>query len=175
MARVAEGFLLGTHYDLMFYMMDGNLYVRMKSSLSQKKVKYSPRFVRTMQSAGELGRASKVAARVYRELSKEQRKMVFVLYKKMTGVAKIAFKYGKSEAEAERDVREYLVTVGVVKRAVAQEKEVRVGENGRGVKTVVGVSVRPSVFAVTHGRFRMGKSRPSSYAPDRQRVLLFDG
>ena len=95
MAKVVEGFLLGTHCDLTFYLLGGELYVRMKSSLSRKKVKYSERFQRTMQSAGELGRASKVAARVYRELSKEQKKMVYVLYKKMTGVAKIALKYGK--------------------------------------------------------------------------------
>src|SRR5687768_17288609 len=94
MAKVVEGFLLGTHDDLTFYLLDGNLYVRMKSSLTRKKVKYSPRFVRTMQSANELGRASKIASRIYKELSREQRRMVFVLYKKMTGVAKLALKYG---------------------------------------------------------------------------------
>ncbi|HYD21235.1 MAG TPA: hypothetical protein VEB40_07170, partial [Flavipsychrobacter sp.] len=92
MARVVKGLMFGTRYGLTFYMMDGNLYVRMKSSLSRKKVKYSPRFQRTMQSAGELGRASRIASRVYRELSKEQRRMVYVLCKKMTGVAKIALK-----------------------------------------------------------------------------------
>src|SRR5687767_3285957 len=125
MAKVVEGFLLGTHYDLTFYLMDGNLYVRMKSSLSRKKVKYSPRFKRTMQSAEELRRASKLASRIYWELSKEQKKMVFVLYKKMTGVAKLAFKYGKSEEEAEREVREYLVREGVVKKeVVVAEKEI---------------------------------------------------
>ena len=123
MAKVVEGFLLGTHYDLTFYLMNGKLYVRMKSSLSRKKVKYSPRFVRTMQSAEELRRASRLASRIYWELSKEQKKKVFVLYKKMTGVAKLAFKYGKSEAEAEREVREYLVREGVVKEEEVVVKE----------------------------------------------------
>src|SRR5688572_12156999 len=42
----------------------------------------------------------------------------------MTGVAKLAFKYGKSEAEAEREVRNYLMREGVVKEeVVVAEKE----------------------------------------------------
>ena len=41
MARVVEGLLFGAKYGLTFYMMNGILYVRMKSSLSRKKVKYS--------------------------------------------------------------------------------------------------------------------------------------
>ena len=40
----------------------------------------------------------------------------------MTGVAKIAFKYGKSEAEAEQEVREYLMREGVVKEEVEEKK-----------------------------------------------------
>ena len=158
MARVAKGFLLGTHYDLTFYLMDGNLYVRMKSSLSRKKVKYSPRFVRTMQSAGELGRASRLASRIYWELNKEQRKIVFVLYKKMTGVAKLAFKYGKSEAEAERDVREYLVTEGVVKPAMAKEKRAVAGKTkvnikkGNDFKRIVIHKKLPTLFVLAYQR-----------------------
>ena len=115
MAKVIKGFVLGTRGGLTFYLLDGILRVRLKSSLSRKRVKFSPRFQRTMQSARELGRASKLAARVYRELSKEQKRMVYVLYKKMTGVAKMAFKWGKSVEEAERDVRMYLVEMGVLK------------------------------------------------------------
>jgi len=159
MARVVKGFMFGTRYGLTFYMMDGNLYVRLKSTLSRKKVKYSERFQRTMQSAGELGRASKVAARVYRELSREQRKIVSVLYKKMTGVAKMAFKDGKSEEEAEREVREYLVAMGVVKPEVAvveqKEKAVLLKVKPMVVKRkVVRVRALPRLFVRHDGASR---------------------
>src|SRR5688572_21268576 len=185
MARVVKGFMLGTHDDLTFYLMDGNLYVRLKSSLSRKKVKYSPRFVRTMQSAGELGRASKIASRVYRELSREQKKMVYVLYKKMTGVAKLALKYGKSEGEAEREVREYLVRIGVVKPVVEKEqKKVVVKEKIKPVKRAVRQMGEPRVFAVPGYSGRMewkrrrkavGFQEQGGVSHSRQRVLLFDG
>ena len=155
MARVVKGFMFGTRYGLTFYMMDGNLYVRLKSTLSRKKVKYSERFQRTMQSAGELGRASKVAARVYRELSREQRKMVYVLYKKMTGVAKIALKYGKTEEEAEREVREYVVKEGVVKPVVVIEEVVVTGPGKeKGVPVKRGGRTTPVVFGVPEGKMR---------------------
>jgi hypothetical protein len=48
--------------------------------------------------------------------------MVFVLYKKMTGVAGLALKWG-SEDEEEKEVREYLVATGVVKKTVVVEVE----------------------------------------------------
>ena len=130
---------------------------------------------------GELGRASKLAARVYRELSKEQRKMVFVLYKKMTGVAKLALKYGKSEAEAEREVREYLMREGVVKEEIVLkvEAENEVEEKVKGKtnvrKRIVGVGEAPRVFAVPPKRFGMSSTRPGRDVLTRQRVLLFDG
>src|SRR5688572_1007957 len=182
MARVVKGFMLGTHDDLTFYLMDGNLYVRLKSSLSRKKVKYSPRFVRTMQSAGELGRAAKIASRVYRELSREQKKSVCVLYKKMTGVAKLALKWGKSEGEAEREIREYLVREGVVKPLVVEEKK-KVEETTKPLRRVRQREV-PRVFAVPSysGRMEWKRRRKAARFQGqrgvsfrKQRVLLFDG
>ena len=178
MAKVVEGFLLGTHYDLTFYLMDGNLYVRMKSSLSRKKVKYSPRFKRTMQSAEELRRASKLASRIYWELSKEQKKSVYVLYKKMTGVAKLAFKYGKSEAEAERKVREYMVREGVVKREVKIEEKVDVKEYEKTEvkKRVVRPASLPRVFVIPYEYFRENRAfRRKRVLLIGRRVALFDG
>ena len=125
MAKVTEGFLLGTYEGLTFYLLHGKLCVRRKSTLSRQRVKFSPRFKRTRQSADELGRASKMASRVYRELTREQKQMVYVLFKKMTGVAKIALKWGKSEGEAEGAVRQFLIEMGVVQAEVVVVKGVR--------------------------------------------------
>ena len=131
MAKVTEGFLLGTYEGLTFYLLHGKLCVRRKSTLSRQRVKFSPRFKRTRQSADELGRASKMASRVYRELTREQKQMVYALFKKMTGVAKIALKWGKSEGEAEGAVRQFLIEMGVVKeKAVGRQQTVRVGNKG---------------------------------------------
>ena len=75
--------------------------------------------------------------------------MVFVLYKKMTGVAKISFKYGKTEAEAEREVRDYLVREGVVKK-VLDKKEEAVVEEKNVIKRKV---LRDQVSANNRKRF----------------------
>ncbi len=131
MAKVTRGFLLGTRGGLTFYQMDGMLYVRLKSSLSGKKVKCSPRFKLTMQSAGELGSAAKIASRIYRELSCRQRKMVFVLYKKMTGIAKKALSGGGGEVEAENEVRMYLIRARIVKLQELQKKQKGIEATGR--------------------------------------------
>ena len=66
-----------------------------------------------------------MASRVYRELTREQKRMVYVLFKKMTGVAKIALKWGKSEGEAEGAVRQFLIEMGVVQAEVVVVKGVR--------------------------------------------------
>ncbi len=155
MAKVTDGFFLGTKEGLTFYQMDGKLYVRQKSSLSGRKVKESPRFKRTMQSAGELGRASAIASKVYSELRFTQRKMVYVLYKKMTGVAKKALHAGRSEEAAERKVREYLVTMGVVKKMEVAAKKKVVGVEGR----VVAPRGAQPLFAVFDGCSRKERIR----------------
>ena len=165
MASVTEGFLLGTHEGLTFYLLRGRLCVRRKSSLSRHRVLYSPGFEGTRQSAGEMGRASKIASRVYRELSGEQKLMVYVLFKKMTGVAKIALKWGKSEGEAEGAVRQYLVEMGVVKEEIIVMEHVK---ERREVKLVPGkrkiapVKAVPRLFTVGHYVYNEMKVRYTS-------------
>src|ERR1051325_4829677 len=114
MARLVEGYLKGTIDDLTYYEMDGIIYVREKSSLTGKRVKRDKRFAHTMQSAGELAKASKIASVVYRTLTKEQKQRVYVLYKKMTGVVKIALRDGRSEEQCLNLLHAYLIENGVV-------------------------------------------------------------
>ena len=65
--------LSGTVGGPTFYQMNGEDYVRSKSSLSGKKIKNSPRFERTMQNAYLMAAASTIASTVYRCLPRQNR------------------------------------------------------------------------------------------------------
>lgn len=81
--QVGPVFITGTIGDICFYKMDGEYYARMKSSLTGKRVKKDRKFRRTMEYAGLMGQASKIAAGVYRLLPEDKRK--HTLYRVMTG------------------------------------------------------------------------------------------
>jgi hypothetical protein len=82
----------GTHGDACFYKMDGQYYVRKKSSLSGKRVKQAPSFELTRVYADLLAQASRLAAAVYRPLPREQKNLA--LYRAMTGEALRMLKQG---------------------------------------------------------------------------------
>lgn len=71
--------------NLCFYKMEGKYYVRMRSSLTSKRVKTDPAFAVTMRYADLLGRAAKIASNVYRLLPKALKAKG--LYRKLTGEA----------------------------------------------------------------------------------------
>jgi hypothetical protein len=87
MARQIAGlcFLQGTFDDLTFYKMEGRYYVRVKSSLTGKRVKTSPEFKWTMIYARLLARASKIGAHIYKALPPGWRQ--FWMYRSFTGEA----------------------------------------------------------------------------------------
>ena len=58
---------------LTFYMMEGRNFVRKKSSLTRRKVLYSPQFARTRHNAGFMGKASKIGSAVYNALPESWR------------------------------------------------------------------------------------------------------
>ncbi|TAN15269.1 MAG: hypothetical protein EPN37_09945 [Chitinophagaceae bacterium] len=66
--------ITGTIDNVCFYKMDGVYYARMKSSLTRKRVLKNAAFRLTRAHAATLGEASKIASRVYRLISKVQRK-----------------------------------------------------------------------------------------------------
>ncbi len=90
-------FVTGCAGNICFYKMDGQYYMRLKSTLSGKRVKKDPRFKKTMQNAGLLADASKIASKLYRELPKEERAKG--LYRKLTGMGMRLLKEGKSKEE----------------------------------------------------------------------------
>lgn len=68
-----------------FYKMRGEYYVRLKSSLTGRRVKKDPAFRRTMENANILGEASRIASAVYRSVASSEKNRV--LYRRMTGIA----------------------------------------------------------------------------------------
>ena len=86
----------GRRGNLQGYRMAGKYYVRIVSSLTAKRVLKDPAFKRTMQYAGLLGKASKIASATYRLLP--ERKHGF--YRKLTGMAMQLLKQGKTAEEA---------------------------------------------------------------------------
>lgn len=82
----------GTRGDACFYKMDGQYYVRRKSTLSGKRVKRDKAFTLTRVYADLLGQASRLAAAVYRCLPREERK--HAQYRTMTGEALKMLKEG---------------------------------------------------------------------------------
>ena len=94
MARQAGTILIeGTLDDLTFYKMDGVYYVRMKSSLTRKKVLNSPRFALTRMHASQLGEASRIASVIYKQVPKEEKNIK--LFRSIVGKAKVLLAEGK--------------------------------------------------------------------------------
>ena len=89
--------ITGCYDNICFYKMDGEYYARLKSSLTGKRVKKDPRFRRTMEYAGWLGQASKIASAVYRSLPPEKKEKG--LYRMMTGQAMQWLKEGKPKED----------------------------------------------------------------------------
>ncbi|HVI44693.1 MAG TPA: hypothetical protein VM802_07480 [Chitinophaga sp.] len=84
---------MGTIQNLCIYEMYGRYYIRLKSSLTGKRVKKAPAFRRTMENAHLLATASKMASGVYRQLPKQQK--IHTLYRQLTGKALLLLREGK--------------------------------------------------------------------------------
>lgn len=101
----------GTYGNLLFYCWRGQYCVRTKSTLSGKRVKRSAQFKLTMQYAAQLGRASKIASQVYRQLPDGWK--LHSLYRKMTGIGARLLKIrDRSAQEIETALWQYLASVG---------------------------------------------------------------
>jgi len=98
MARMTEGF----HYsatigDLCFYQWRGISCVRMKSTLSGKRVKKSKEFEKTRQYASNFAIAARIASPVYKALPVDIRARW--IYRTIVGEAASLLYKGKTESE----------------------------------------------------------------------------
>jgi len=92
MAKQVGTDFIGCVGGLVFYKMDGQYYVRQKSSLSRKRVLKDPKFKKTMENAGVLAKASRIASKLYRLLDKQTRNRS--VYNKLTGMVMGMLKAG---------------------------------------------------------------------------------
>lgn len=102
-------FITGTYNGMCYYKMNGQYYVRRKSTLSGKRVKRSPAFKLTMKYAGLLGQASRIAGEVYRSLPRAQRK--HALYRALTGQAMQLLKAGTAAELVVEQLRRHCALV----------------------------------------------------------------
>lgn len=86
--------------NLTFYMMEGRNFVRKKSSLTRRKVLYSPQFKNTRHNAGLLAKASKIGSHVYNVLPEYWRQGW--MYRSFTGEAYKMIKAGRKEADIQQ-------------------------------------------------------------------------
>jgi hypothetical protein len=87
MAKFVGGLppFVGTRDNLTIYLMNGEYIVRTKSSLTGKRVKRDPAFARTMENAGRLKKASRIASLIYRQIPTDSR--VYKQYREIVGNA----------------------------------------------------------------------------------------
>jgi hypothetical protein len=85
---------------LTFYMMEGRNFVRKKSSLTRRKVLYSPQFKNTRHNAGLMGKASKIGSQVYNALPEYWRQGW--MFRSFTGEVYTMLKAHKGEEEIQQ-------------------------------------------------------------------------
>jgi hypothetical protein len=89
-----------TMCNLTFYMMDGRNFARTKSSLTRRKVLYSPQFKNTRHHASIMAKASKIGSLVYNALPAYWRQGW--MYRSFTGEAYTMLKARKKEEDIQQ-------------------------------------------------------------------------
>ncbi|NII27370.1 hypothetical protein HB364_19935 [Pseudoflavitalea sp. X16] len=109
--------ITGTIGPVCIYKMYGKYFMRTASSLTGKRVKKDPAFRKTMQYAGLLAKASRIASAVYRTLPADRKQ--HSLYRKLTGEAMTWLK----EEWTVEEVLAYLLKMYTVQPVQASEPE----------------------------------------------------
>jgi hypothetical protein len=98
MGKMAKGIhFTGTIGNISYYEIDGQTYVRIKSSLTRERVLKDKKFEKTRKYAGDLGRASRIGSAVYRALPADIKGRW--IFRAITGEAASLLYEGKSEQE----------------------------------------------------------------------------
>jgi len=118
--QVGTLFIEGTIDDLTYYKMEGNYYVRMKSSLTSKKFWKSKTFERSRESCRRFSEGNKLASRLYSMLEKERR--VYSLFCFLKRRAILLFKEGKSLIQSEAVLMDYLHEFGLFDKKSTDNK-----------------------------------------------------
>jgi len=115
MARQAgDTKITGTIDDLCYYKMDGQYYVRMKSSLTGKRFWRDTAFEGSRKSSGRFSEGNKLASRVYAMI--EENKRVYGIFCFLKRRAIQLLKEGRVLEEVEQFLVDYLVDFGLLKK-----------------------------------------------------------
>jgi hypothetical protein len=98
--------IIGTIDNLCFYRMEGNYYVRMKTSLTGKRFWKDQAFAGSRRSCNRFGKANQLASKVYKSLAKEKREYSLYCFLKSAAIALL--NEGLTEEEIICCLKEYL-------------------------------------------------------------------
>ena len=107
MAKLRPISVSGTVGNVCIYEVDGQLYMRSKSSLSRKRVLKSKAFEKTRRYASDMGRAARLGAAIYWDLPVEKRNRF--IYQAITGMAASLLYKGVSEEEVQNILKKEYV------------------------------------------------------------------
>lgn len=134
-------FITGSYYNLCFYEMRGRYFLRMKSSLSRKRVKSDPAFAKTMQYANLLGKAAKIASAVHRSLPKDKKEKG--LYRKLTGMTMQWLKEGYDAEQVMIMLQEFVAPQPISKKEIATDKEPPANRYAFADAVIAGITIEP--------------------------------
>ncbi len=118
----------GTVQGLTFYQLEGEYYVRQKSSLDAKRIKTDPAFANTRKENDLLALASPTASHVYQQL--KPNRMVHQ-YRKLTAMAKRLYRQGLNEKTVTRRLFAYAEREWGLKKISGTKRTTRKSKNKR--------------------------------------------
>ena len=107
MAKLRPISISGTVGNVCIYEVDGQLYMRSKSSLTRKRVLKSKAFEKTRRYASDMGKAARLGSTIYWDLPPAQRNRS--VYQAITGMAASLLYKGMSEEEVQNIVKKKYV------------------------------------------------------------------
>jgi len=118
--------ITGTVCGLTFYKLDGQYYVRQKTSLNRKRVMRDRRFARSRECMSRFGQASQIAGQVYRKLPAREKQPG--LFGRMTGRAnRMLFAGASPEMVLQELIDAYLPPVAKAERQGCTSKKTSPG------------------------------------------------
>ena len=107
MAKLRPISVSGTVGNVCIYEVDGQLYMRSKSSLSRKRVLKSKVFEKTRRYARDMGKAARLSSAIYWDLPPAKRNRS--VYQAITGLAASLLYKSVSEAEVQNILKKKYV------------------------------------------------------------------
>jgi hypothetical protein len=126
----------GTIGDICFYMWEGQLFARKKSSLTKDRVLKDIEFAGLRKHAGDMGRASKIASEIYRQLPADIKGRW--IFRAIAGHAASLLYKGKSEEQVKNALYRKYIELPVAEEKITTKSRIR---NKKGISSGLVTSV----------------------------------